>query len=107
MYGVTSENGIFFGSLTVLASHEDIQALSEVYNFVHDYGGHFQYFMGDGAKAITSTQEKIFSDCDLCKSGKRLMCYVMCYENKDYERYQISPMECSDGRKHSTNCLKF
>ena len=49
--GVTSENGKFFGTLTVLSSHEDSAAWSEVYQFIHETGAHFKYFMADGAKA--------------------------------------------------------
>ena len=73
--GVTSENGKFFGTLTVLSSHEDSAAWSEVYQFIHETGAHFKYFMADGAKAITNAQEKVFSHCEECKPGRRLMCY--------------------------------
>ena len=79
--GVTSENGKFYGTMTVLSSHEDSAAWSEVYQFIHDTGSHFQYFMADGAKAITKAQEKVFSQCEECNPGKRLMCYPHVHRN--------------------------
>ena len=79
--GVSSENGKFFGSLTVLSSHEDSEAWTEVYSFMHDSGAHYQYFMADGAKAITVAQEKVFSGCSDCNPGKRLMCYPHVHRN--------------------------
>ena len=55
--GVTGVTGKFYGTMTVLSSHEDADAWSEVYQFVHNYGAHYGKFMGDGAKAITKAQE--------------------------------------------------
>ena len=81
--GVTGSTGKFFGTMTVLSSHEDTEAWSEVYLFVHSYGAHFDVFMGDGAKAITKAKIEVFSessDCS-CAGGKRLMCWPHVYRN--------------------------
>ena len=41
VWGVTGVTGKFYGTMTVLSSHEDADAWSEVYQFVHNYGAHF------------------------------------------------------------------
>ena len=79
--GVSSATGRFYGTMTVLSSHEDSRAWTELYQFIHDQGAHFQYFMADGAKAITSAQHAVFSQCDQCSQGQRLMCYPHVHRN--------------------------
>ena len=57
--GVSSATGKFFGSMSVLSSHEDSQAWNELYQFIHRQDCHFQFRMGDGAKEITKAGKKV------------------------------------------------
>ena len=51
--GVSCPIGNLFCPLVVLSSHEDSEAWSMIYKFMHGLGYHFQFRMGDGAKEIT------------------------------------------------------
>ena len=69
--GTSSPTGRFFASFAVLASHEDTDTWSTIYQFVKDLGVNPEFQMGDGAKAITKAGKKVFSDM----SFHRLMCW--------------------------------
>ena len=50
---VSSPTGKFFGSMSVLSSHEDSEAWAEIYAFIHGLNVHPKFRMGDGAQSIT------------------------------------------------------
>ena len=51
--GVSSATGKFFGSMSVLSSHEVSEAWAEIYTFIHGLNVHPKFRMGDGAQSIT------------------------------------------------------
>lgn len=75
--GLTNVTGLFFPSMTILTSHEDCRALTEIYSFVHSQGIHPRFRMGDGATAITKAGEEVFGNCSHpdCTNATRLMCW--------------------------------
>ena len=79
--GVTNVTGMFFPSMTVLSSHEDAQAWSEIYGFIHDQGVHPQKRMADGSLAISKAGEEIFGGCPDCRNSSRLMCWSHVHRN--------------------------
>ena len=50
--GVSSVTSKFFGSMSVLSSHEDSEALAEIYAFIHGLIVHPKFRIGDGAQSI-------------------------------------------------------
>ena len=60
MVGTTNVTGLFFPMMTILTSHEDKRALTEIYSFVHFERIHLRLRMGDGAPAITKAEEEVF-----------------------------------------------
>ena len=74
--GVTSSTGKFYGSMVVLSSHEDSDAIAEIYKFIHDTQDvHPKFRMGDGATSITKAGREIFGECNECNGAQRLMCW--------------------------------
>ena len=115
--GVTNVTGMFFPSMTVLSSHEDAQAWSEIYGFIHDQGVHPQKRMADGSLAISKAGEEIFGGCPDCRNSSRLMCWSHVHRNivpklktigsidKDVEKSIIKDIEdiqwaCTDETFH-------
>ena len=45
--------------MVVLSSHEDSEAWSIIYKFIHGLGNHFQFRMGDGAKETAKADEQV------------------------------------------------
>ena len=58
--GVSSPTGKFFGTMSVLSSHEDTSSWSQLYSFIHGLENHFRFRMGDGAKEITKAGIKVY-----------------------------------------------
>ena len=81
--GTTNVTGLFFPSMTILTSHEDARALTEIYSFVHSQGIHPRFRMGDGAPAITKAGEDVFGKCTHpdCSHATRLMCWSHVHRN--------------------------
>ena len=73
--GVSSATGKFFGSLSVLSSHEDSEAWSEIYKYIHSLNIHPRFRMSDGAQSITKAGFETFGDCEDCLGSERLMCW--------------------------------
>ena len=67
--GVTNATGLFYPSLTVLSSHEDSKAWSEIYEFIHNLGIHPARRMADGSLAITKAGEDVFGSCPHCQNS--------------------------------------
>ena len=73
--GVSSATGKFFGSMSVLSSHEDSEAWSEIYRYIHSLNVHPKYRMADGAQSIMKAGIETFGDCEHCQGSERLMCW--------------------------------
>ena len=62
--GVSSAVGKFYGSFTVLSSHEDTQAWNEIFSFVHSENIHPKFRKSDGALSITNAGNEVFGSCE-------------------------------------------
>ena len=62
--------GKCYGSFTVLSSHEDSQAWTEIFSFIHSLNIHPKFRMSDGALSITKAGKEVFGSCELCKESK-------------------------------------
>ena len=54
---VSSATGKFFGSMSILSSHEDSEAWSEIYGFIHSLNVHPKFRMSASAQAITKVPQ--------------------------------------------------
>ena len=68
--GVSNSVGKFYGSFTVLSSHEDSQTWTEIFCFIHSLNIHPKFRMSDGALSITKAGKEVFGSCELCKESK-------------------------------------
>ena len=61
--------------MSVLSSHEDSEAWSEIYGFIHSLNVHPKFRMSDGAQAITKAGIETFGECEDCQGSEHLMCW--------------------------------
>ena len=82
--GVSSPTGKFFGTMSVLSSHEDTSSWSQLYSFIHGLENHFRFRMEDGAKEITKAGIKV----SICRM---LYFYIHIYKN---DRHKCLFLNC-------------
>ena len=95
--GVTSPIGKFHASFSVLSSHEDSDAWSEIYSFVHSLGVHPKNRMADGATSITKAGREVFDSCVECKEATRNMCWSHVHRNLTPQMKTIKSLDKNVG----------